>query len=574
MPNDFMTLSALCGELNSTLCGGKIEKIYQPEKDEISLLVRIGNTKRTLVISCNAQNPRLHLTDVKKENPATAPTFCMHLRKLINNGVIQSVSMANCDRIINITIISKNELKDTVSYSIVFEMMGRYSNILLINDKGVITDAVKQVSFDNATKRVILPGMQYSYPEQSKLLPTDTEGIRNVLRAYESGDLARYISATISGLAPITSEEAVYRLSSHSEPLSESETDRLCEIISQFFNVYGSNLFAPCVLINDNGIASEYFAFPYRCLAKTFLPCQSMCEAVEKCVRIKDENERHKERTKHLVNALKKFKARNEKKLQKEKEKLLECEKMETYRKWGELITSNIYAISKGDTSLVTTDYYEEDMPKITIPLNPQLSPAKCAQDYFKRYNKLKRTLAVVSEQLTQTEELIEYAGSIQSSLISSTSSADLMQVEEELFNIGALKKLKNKRTKQTKEGKPLIYKYKDYLIAVGKNNLQNDKLTFKSANGGDLWLHTLGYHGSHVIVFSNGGDFDEEVILFAAELAAFYSIGKDNEKVAVDYTLRRNVKRNPKGIIGLVTYTGQRTLNVSANDHKEYLTE
>ncbi len=575
MPNDLLTLTALASELNCLLSGGKIEKIYQPEKDEIALTIRSKGTKYNLVISCNAQNPRIHLSTIKKENPMTAPQFCMHLRKYITSGVIDSVSLIASDRIFDIAIISKTELKDTVKLHLIAEMMGRYSNILLVNDNMRISDVIKQVSFDLATKRCVLPSATYTLPEQTKALPTDSSAITAALNNYDGTNLAKFIISNIGGLAYISAEEIVRSAGLDNETTTSLNKVQIASIVDTFdklFNIYDKADFAPCVQLDEKGNPKDYFVRPYLCTGAEFKLADSVSEAIQSLTLRKDTTERHREKSKHLYGALKKYRSRNDKKLKKAEEKLLECDKMDMYKKYGELITSNLYQLKKGDTELVTTDYYEEDMPTISIPLNVQYSPSKCGQDYFKRYNKLKRTLDVIVGQIAETKAILQYTGSIEANLAVCLSPNDLLQIEEELYAIGAIKKMKNKQRKGVKAGSPLLYEYMDHLIAVGKNNIQNDKLTFKTANGGDMWLHTLGYHGSHTIIFLEGEAIPNEVLQFACELAGYYSQGRENDKVAVDYTNRKNVKRDSSGNLGMVTYSAQNTAYVKPNNHLEFL--
>ncbi|MDE6968125.1 MAG: NFACT family protein, partial [Clostridia bacterium] len=368
-----------------------------------------------------------------------------------------------------------------------------------------------------------------------------------------------YLCSGISGISMNTAEEII----SYSNIMDSNiplNVDKVYDSIEKFFNIYGTELYSPCNSIDKENNSIDYFVTPYNSLNLCYEKCGSLSEAIEKLTDKIDIADRHREKSKHLLSAIKKYRNRNQKKLQKATEKLNECDKMEEYKKLGELITSNLYKLKKGDEYLQCVDYYSPDMREITIPLNPQYSPSKIAQDYFKRYNKLKRTLDIVINQIDETKEDLKYIDTIEQTLNNCNLSADLFQIEQELYTIGALKKMKNKLPKSVKEGSPILYEFKNFVIAVGKNNYQNDKLTFKTANGGDIWLHTLDYHGSHTIIFTDGETPEDDVITFAAEIASFYSNGKNSDKVPVDYTLRKYVKRNPNGKLGMVTYTNQKT--------------
>lgn len=579
MPNDFLTLYNLTKELDKQLRGGKIEKINQPERDEIFLTIRSLGNKYNLAVSCCAETPRINITNIKKENPYQAPAFCMHLRKLIGNGFIESISLYNNDRIIDIAIVAKNELKDTIKFNLIFEMMGRYSNVLLVDANKIILDAIKQVSYDTATKRCILPGMPYSAPEQNKILPFDTDAIKNKIKEYGGGNLAKFLTANVSGLSLISGDEIVYRAKiEHSERLTEEEIRCVLAKYNELYSAFENGIYSPCSVISNNSKLNDYYITPYKVLniensnEKMRLEIhKSLSEAIENCIGEKINNERHREKTKYLINAVKKYRARNIKKLQKANEKLEECSKIDTYRIYGELINCNLHLIKKGMDSVKVTNFYDENQDLITIPLNPLLNASENAQAYFKKYNKLKRTKSVVSDMLDDMRECIEHSESIEASLETSNSTSEILQIEEELFSIGALKKIKTKINKSAPKASPFIYEYENFVIMVGKNNVQNDKLTFKTANGGDLWLHALGYHGSHVIVFSETRNIPDNVVQFACELAAYYSAAK-SDSIQIDYTYRRNVKRNPSGKLGLVSYTDQNTALVKPNQHLEYL--
>lgn len=579
MPNDFLTLHALSKELNKLLRGGKIEKIAQPEKDEIILTVRSLGSKYNLAVSCCAETPRINVITTRKENPMQAPAFCMHLRKLIGNGYIENIAMYNSDRIIDIAIVAKNELKDTLQYRLIFEMMGRYSNILIVGGSGIILDAIKQVSYDTATKRCILPGMPYSAPEQTKIKPFDYDAISARLREYTSGSVSKFLLTSLGGLAQVSADEIVYRADiADNKPLGEDKIAALIDAYKAIYGAFDNGLYSPIAIINHaNNKLNDYYICPYNVLKPDEenseiekIECATLSEAIDKCIGEKINNERHREKTKALSNAIKKYRQRNIKKLQKSNEKLQECTKIDTVRIYGELINCNLHNIKRGMDSYSAVNYYSDDQELISIPLNPLLSPSENAQAHFKRYNKLKRTFIAVSAMLDGIKDAIEYCDSIEASLRTSNSSTELFQIEEELAAIGAIKRLKNKPAKSAAKAVPHTYEYDGYVIMAGKNNVQNDKLTFKTANGGDLWLHALKHHGSHVIVFSEARAIPDNVIQFACEIAAFYSTS--NTDCEVDYTYRRNVRRSPSGNPGMVTYTNQSTALVKPQQHTEYL--
>jgi len=571
MPNDLITVKALALELNDVLKGGRIEKIYQPEKDEINLLIH-NKGKYLLAISCNAETPKIAITGVKKENPLVAPPFSMLLRKHLSGAIVESVSLVSNDRIIDFSFNAKNELKDEVKFHIVAEMMGRYSNVLLLNGNSVILDAMKSVSYDTATKRCILPSMPYAAPPQSKTPISDTEAIRKILGEYSSSDVAKYLTSTISGFALVTAKEIVKRsgIENSVTALSEKDVEKLIDTVSLFYNVYESDIFAPSVVTDENGVSVDYFVTPYASFSDSFIKKDSLSEAIDSCLRIKDREMRRHDKTKSLAQSLKRFKEKNMRTLQKSKEKLIECEKTETLRKYGELITNNIYLIKKGMKEFTAYDYYDDK--EVTIPLNVMLSAGANAQDYFKRYAKLKRTKDIVTKQIAEIETLLDKISMTELAVKNCYTSQDIYELEIELNKLGAIKKFKVDKIKEKKESTPFVYEINGYTLYVGKNNIQNEKLTFKTAKPHDIWLHAKNFHASHAVLVTNGDTIDESVVQTAAEIAIYYSAVKTSNAVECDYTERKNVKRHPSGTLGLVTYTNYKSIRVTANAHNELM--
>lgn len=571
MPNDYVTIKALSSELYSMLCGGKIEKIYQPEKDEIYLLIH-NKSKFNLVISCNAENPRINITGVKKENPLNAPPFCMHLRKYLVSALISDVSLVNHDRIIDIEFRSKNELKDDVTFHLVCEMMGRYSNILFLDSSYKILDAVKTVSYDTATKRCILPSMPYSAPSQTKADIEDNELIKDVLRSYSTGDLAKYLTMNIAGLSGATAKEIVSKsnIQNNVKSLNEENVNTLADTFNTFLNINSSELYKPAVLLDENDSAIDYYIFPYTTVSTNYKDCNSLNEAIDICLKIKDKEIRHHERTKSLSQSIKKFKEKNMRTLQKAKEKLMDCEKTETYRKFGELITNNIYQIKKGQKSFAAYDYY--DNKNIDIPLNIMLSPQQNAQDYYKKYAKLKRTKEIVEKQIEDLEILLDKVADIESSVPNCFTSQDIYELEKELYSYGIIKRFKQDRVKEKKESTPYIFNIDGFTFYVGKNNVQNDKLTFHFAKSNDIWFHAKGYHGSHGILVTDNAKVPDKILEVCAEIILYYSKARSQELVECDYTEKKNVKKQQNYSLGLVNYVNYKSIRAKSNAHKDLL--
>lgn len=572
MPNDYITIKALVYELDGMLKGGKIDKVNMPEKDEVALLTRSKGVNNILTLSCNANNPRLHIGGDKKQNPAVASSFCMHLRKHITGGIIENVRLLGEDRIVCFDIVSHNEMRDEVRFCLIAEMMGRYSNILLVKQNGTISDTLKQVSYDTMTKRCLLPGAKYALPPQNKLLPTQRQEIEKLLKTYNSGDLAKFLISNVAGLALITARQIVSdsEIDNNATALDDSQIKNLCDTIDIYLNINESQKYSPCVF-REKGVCKDFFVTPYKEfgeLEKT----STLNDAIVLCTVEKDREERKLDRTKFLKKAYDSLIKKLNSKLAKDHEKLVECEQTENIKKYGELILSNIYAIKKGDKEATVTDYYSPDSPLIKIKLDERLTPQQNSQAYFKKYAKLKRTYEVVSKQIEELKDTLSYAQSIASAIAVCSTDDEIEEIRQELVELGALKKIKTQKSKY-KPSQPIAYEVKDFVILVGKNNIQNEKLTFKVANGSDIWIHTQKVHGSHVIIFAEGREIPDEIIQIGCEIAAYYSQGKDSDKIACDYTQRRNLRRHPSGKPGMVLYTTYKTAAVKPDEHGEYLT-
>ena len=572
MPNDYITIKALSKELNCFLKGGKIDKVTMPEKDEVNLMIRANNKNYTLAISCNASNPKIHLTHQKKISPIVAPAFCMHLRKYLQNGNITDIYTLNEDRIVVIEVLSKNEMRDTVSFKLIAEMMGRYSNIIMLNEKDIITDALKQVPFDVMTKRTLVPSAKYIVPEQPKIKLSEKNKIEALLKDYSGSSLAALLANNISGLAKSTAQEIVHvsNVDDNKQDLSKEDIDNILNALDTFNNIYDSPLYSPCASI-VNGTPQDFFVTKYATLSE-YRKYETINSAIENCLIQKDDIMRQQEKTKYLQKAYNAFYSKCKKRLEKSNQRLAEASSKDTYRIFGELILANIYKIQKGDTKVTLQNYYEESMPDVTIPLDETLSPQQNAQNYFKKYIKLKHTEEVSLEQIKELNDTMAYLESIEPYISRAKTPQEILELQREFENIGALKAQRQKGNKKPPEAPPIHYLYKGFNIYVGKNNLQNDKLTFKVANGGDIWMHTKAFHGSHTIIVLETKEINDDVIKFAAEVCAYYSDCDNSSKVEVDYTQRKNVKRHPNKNPGMVLYEVYKTANVMPNEHKEYL--
>ncbi|MDE5654379.1 MAG: NFACT family protein, partial [Clostridia bacterium] len=353
----------------------------------------------------------------KKQNPLTAPSFCMHLRKHLTGGIINSVSLLGEDRIVCFDITSHNEMRDKVAFKLIAEMMGRYSNILIIKGNSIISDTLKQVSYDTMTKRCLLAGAKYELPPQSKLLPTQSQEISNLLRSYTGSDLAKFLISNVSGLALITARQILLESQIHinTSKLEEKQITDIINTLLEYCDIADSPKYSPCALIGEN-MGGDFFVTKYQEF-DGLKPTDSLNQAVVLCTVEKDRFERRQDRTKFLQKAFNSQRKKLLSKLEKDKNKLQECERTDEMKKFGDLILSNAWALKKGDKVAKVTDYFDENSPTIEIPLDERLTPQQNSQAYYKKYAKLKRTYVAVNEQLEKLTQELEYLETIAPSL-------------------------------------------------------------------------------------------------------------------------------------------------------------
>ena len=558
MPSDALHYSFIADELNDKLRDVRIEKISMPEKDEIVLGIRSRGMNFSLLISASPMASRCHLTNHKKENPTVAPSFLMHLRKHIGGAKIISVDSPDFERIIRIKLLTRNEMSDEESKLLIAEIMGKYSNIILVGSNGIISDSIRHVGIDTSSKRQVLPGLKYEpAPAQNKLNPTATTESANALAAFPGGDLGAYIIAKFKGLAPSSAQEAVYRALQTTDcpRLTDEQCKKVAKELSALFD---KNTVRPCVCERD------FYIRPYALFGTQLKFCDSLNVAMDEYFYSRDKAARFAEKSKHLQSLLKNAIARTQKKLSGFIQKQESCKGLETDKLYGELILSNIYRIKTGLKSITVENWYDDNAP-VTIELDPQKSPQANAQAYFKRYSKKKKTLEQLAPLIEKTQDELDYYDTVSLSFSLCSENAEIDELSDELERAGLIKRKqsKNKSVKKTlNTSSPLSVVIEGFTVRIGKNNIQNDALT-KSAKNTDIWLHTKNIHGSHVIISTNGSTAPETVILGAARLAARYSKAAQSQNVPVDYTLAKYVSKPSGSPPGKVIYTHQSTIYV-----------
>jgi predicted ribosome quality control (RQC) complex YloA/Tae2 family protein len=561
MAFDGIMTRAVTNELHEKLATGRIMKIYQPTDTDIVMQVRTRNGNVRLLLSASLSFPRIHLTNASYQNPLEAPMFCMLLRKYCEGAIIERIYQVDMERIVHIDIRGRDELGDDRTKRIVLEIMGRHSNLILVDPQsGAIHDGLHHVTPAVSRYRVVLPGRPYvAPPPQHKLHPltaTKDDFFRRI--QLNEGKIAKQIVASFEGISPLIANEIVHRAGLPTQ-------NALWNAFSEVMGLVRQHAYTPMLIHTEK---KEYFSvIPLTHLSapdnETFT---SVSECLETFYHEKAERDTVKQRIHDLARLVTNERNKNAKKIEKLQETKKQAEDARKYQVFGELITANIYQITRGQTEANVINYYEEESPSITIPLDPTLTPSENAQAYFKRYTKAKNSLAVVDDQIAAAEEEVRYLDTVLQQ-IEDASLADIEEIREELTEQGYLRARPSK-LKKTKPKNPVLERYtssEGVTIYVGKNNKQNDYLTNRLAASTDTWLHTKDIPGSHVVI--RGDNFGEATLSEAATLAAYYSKARQSSQVPVDYTLIRNVKK-PKGAKpGFVTYEQQKTLFVTPND-------
>ena len=573
MALDAVAISALTKELQC-LKGGRIDKIHQPEKDEIVIHVRTYEESYKLVISASPAHPRIHLTKSVKENPKTAPLFCMLMRKHMGSGKIVGIEQCGFERIVKLAVESYDELGDKTVKYIIAEFMGRHSNIILVSEDNRIIDSVKRIDETVSSVREILPGGLYEMPpvqEKTDLIDFDVQTGLNFDKPVKAD---KALLSAIGGISPLTAREVIYSVFRITDVNSaQINTNRSAAIkvsvIKLAENVKNGD-FSPCLITDKNsGKIIEFSAVnikQYENLAQVE-PYESMNELVDAFYYKRDMHERMRQKSADLTKLLCNNIERISKKISILERTLRDAQKLDEYKICGDLITANIYRLQEGMKTAELENYYEPECPVIKITLDPALSPSQNAQRYYKKYNKAKTALTETANQLKISRDDLEYIESTLAMVENAESVTDINAIRAELANEGYITNRQNKKQQKKKEiSKPMHFVSSDgFDIYVGRNNTQNDYLTLKFANTSDWWFHTKDIHGSHTVIkLGLDKDVPKRTILEAAQLAAYYSKARESAQVPVDYTVIKNVKKPNGAKPGMVIYEGYNTVYVS----------
>jgi len=580
MPFDGLVLAAVRIELEETLAGGRIERIYQPDKEELVLLVHRPGGRRRLLLSANAQNARVHLTTTTRENPTTPPLFCMVLRKHLEGGRILSFEQPGLERVLIIKIDSRDELGRPSEKHLICEIMGKHSNIILVEPAtNMIIDGVKRFSHAVSRYREVLPGRPYlPPPSQEKLNPlsvTEEQFRLSCLDSPLETALPKLLQKRFEGLSTITCREIVYRANLSPDTLLDQcgdyELRMLWEALQGVVAPANEGHFEPCLITEKKGEPLDFAALDLGHTGQNRKPGE-MNDLLELFFSALERQESLNRKRNSVSTILNKEIARLEKKLGIYTESLDESAGAEYLRLYGELITANIYRLEKGNTEAVLENFYEDKCPLITIPLDLRLTPAENSQAYFKKYLKAKNTRVALESRAAQVREDLDYLEGVKTAC---EQAAELAEIQQELIEQGYLKQptpkpgvRKSKSKKEKHVPRPFSFRSSDgFQLFVGKNNKQNDYLTLKLAREDDIWLHTKDIPGAHVIIRAEGKEVPTTTLAEAAGLAAFYSKGRGSKNVPVDYTLKKHVHKPRGARPGMVIYEHQRTLMAAPDE-------
>ena len=559
MALDGITVASLVTELDHTIKNARISKIAQPETDELLLTLKSPNGNYRLALSADASLPFVYLTETNKPSPMTAPNFCMLLRKHIANGRITAITQPGLERIIRFEVEHLDEMGDLQTKYLIVELMGKHSNIIFCTKDNRIIDSIKHVSAQVSSVREVLPGREYFIPQtQEKYDPLQTTLEEFTDKALSKPmPAAKAIYTTYTGISPVLANEICFRAGIDADlpaaALSSDEQLHLYNIFHWLMEDVRAQKFRPHIILK-NGQPIDFA--PVELTQYTDLQNEyneSISYVLEQFYARRNAYTRIRQKSADLRRIVTTALERSHKKYDLQSRQLKDTEKRDKYRIYGELLHTYGYNIAPGSKSFTTLNYYTNE--DITIPLDEQLTPAENAKKYFARYNKLKRTYEALEVQIAETQTELSHLDSIATSLNIAESEDDLVQIREELVSYGYIRKKSNEKRQKSKS-RPFHYLSSDgFHIYVGKNNYQNDELTFKFANGGDWWFHAKGMPGSHVVLKTEGKELPDRAYEEAARLAAYYSKGRENEKVEIDYLERKNVKKPNGAVPGYVIY-------------------
>ena len=569
MAFDGTVIANIVHDMNRSLTGGRIYKIYQPEKDELLLVIKNQKDTHRLLISASASLPLLYLTSEARTNPMTAPNFCMLLRKHISNGRITEIGQPGLERIVEICVEHLDEMGDLRRKKLVVEIMGKHSNIIFLDENGMIIDSIKHISSQISSVREVLPGRPYVCPpgqDKIAIYDMDTAWFEEVL-LKKAASVQKAIYGSLSGISPLLANELCYRAGidggDATASVSEDKAMALFGELTRLKTWLLDGRFTPNIMYRGKEpVEFASFVLQGHENLETVV-FDTISEVLERYYHEKEVITRIRQKSTDLRKVVANALERTARKYDLQTRQLEDTAKKDKFKIYGELLHTYGYDVEEGQKELVCLNYY--DGKEIRIPLDPLLSPMDNARKYFDRYNKLKRTREALISLVEETGQELSHLESISNSLEIARDENDLAMIKEELMEYGYMKRHYTGKKKTRAKSKPFHYLSSDgFHIYVGKNNFQNEELTFRLANGKDMWFHAKNMAGSHVIVkLETADELPDSTYEEAARLAAYYSKGRNAPKVEIDYTRRRNLKKPPQAKPGFVIYHTNYSMNI-----------
>lgn len=554
------------------LQGGRVDKIHQPSREELIISFRTRDGARKLLISVSANSARIHLTNEAFDNPQAPPMFCMLMRKHLSAGKLMDIRQDGFERILYLDFEAANEMGDIVNITLAVEIMGKYSNLIIIGNEGRILDALKRVDAEMSRERLVLPGMKYALPPRTERLSFVTaanEQIRSALSEGKSMELSKKAVQVFEGISPVLAREWAFFASRGEERVSGELDDelltRFCFAVSKTAAEYKGKDVKYTVIKEKDGAMKDFCFVPIRQYGSLMITseCESACALLDTFYRERDSFARMKQRSGDIYRLLVNLTERISHKLDLQTAELKECANKDGLRLNGDLISANIYRMSKGEESVTLENFYADGCPSVEIKLDKRLTPAENAQKYFSEYKKSVTAERMLTQLIAKGREELDYIDSIFDALTRSTTENEIAQIREELVAAGYLKPQRSK-AKPPKPLPPIEYVTADgFTVLVGRNNVQNDRLTLKTAEKDDIWLHVKNITGSHTVIQCGGKQPPDSTILEAARIAAFHSRARQSAQVPVDYVPVRFVKKPTGAKPGMVIFTNNHTVYV-----------
>ncbi len=579
MAFDGMFLYLLSHELEQKIIGARVDRIHQPTREEVIIALRWKGGSGKLLLSANAGGARIHFTEAAPENPKQPPMFCMLLRKHLGSARLMRLEQEGMDRTLRLVFESVNELGDLVELTLVLEIMGRHSNIILVDQNGKIIDAVKRIDAEMSSVRQILPGMTYQLPppQPDKLDLRTVSASQIVERVAASGgrEVSKALLSAVQGMSPLTCREAenyaVRTANVRADELDEQQKKRLEEWLSMLKLRLQEYSGVPTILLELSKKPRDFSFLPIHQFRGALISREekSYSALLDSFYAERDQMDRMKQRSHDLLRLLANTSDRIARKIAAQQEELKECASREKLKISGDLISANLYQITKGDRVLRAQNFYDEALPTVEIPLDPALTPVQNAQRYYSEYRKQDTAEKKLQELIAQSQEELQYLDSVFDSLARAAKESELTAIREELSQTGYIKKYKDKNKKPEKL-LPVEYRSSDgFTILVGRNNVQNDRLTLKDAHHYDMWFHTQKIPGSHTVVMAGGKQIPNRTLEEAAVIAAYHSRARESALVPVDYTIVKNVKKPSGAKPGKVIYDKFETAIVTPDKEK-----